>query len=69
MRPKKFKNKEKERTVVTTKHDLGCDSKVETNIIAMGLKGKEITSTISSNFLSDTQYKKINKIKNLAFPH
>ena len=39
MRPKKFKNKEKEKTVSTTQHDLGFDFEDETKITTMGLKG------------------------------
>ena len=42
MRPKKLKKKEKEKTTATITHDLGSDSREETNITAMGLKGKEI---------------------------
>lgn len=50
MRPKKNKNKGKQKTTATTQQDLGSDSSDETKIIAMGLKGKEsIASTGSSS--------------------
>ena len=53
MRPKMFKNKEMEKTVATTQHDLGYESEDETNITAMGLKGKDIASTSYSSCLND----------------
>lgn len=56
MRPKTFNNKEKERIVATTQQYLGSYSGYETKITAMGLKGKDIASTISSNCLNETQY-------------
>ena len=48
MRPKKLKNKEKEKIAATITHDLDSDSRDETKITAMGLKGKDISSTSSS---------------------
>ena len=48
MKPKKLKNKGKQRTTTTTQQDLGSDSGDETKITAMGMKRKEsiaITST------------------------
>lgn len=47
MRPNKLRNKE-EKTGAIIKHDLGSDSRDETKIKAMGLKGKNIASTSSS---------------------
>lgn len=58
MRPKKYKNKEKEKIVATAQHDLGSDSGDETNITTMGLKDKDIASTSSLNCLNETQYEK-----------
>ena len=55
MRPNKLKNKEKEKTTTTITHDLGYDSRDETNITIMDSKGKEIASTSSSSCLNSTQ--------------
>ena len=40
MRPKKFNNEGKQKTIATTQHDLGSNLGVETKITAMGMKGK-----------------------------
>ena len=59
MRPKKFKNKEKEKTIATTQHDLGSDFGDEIKITTMGFKGKDsIASTSSSSSLNETQHEK-----------
>jgi hypothetical protein len=60
MRPKKFNNKTKPKTVATTQHDLGSDSGDETKITTMGFQGKDsIASTISSSSsLNETQHEK-----------
>lgn len=58
MRPKMFKNKEKEKIVGTTEHDLGSDSEDETKITIIGLKGKDIEITSSLNCLNETQDEK-----------
>ena len=55
MRPNKLKNKEKEKTTATITQDLGFDFGDETKITTMGLKGKDIASTISSSCLYSTQ--------------
>ena len=55
MRPKKLKDKDKGKTTTTITHDLGSNSGDETKITAMGLKGKDISSTISSSCLNSTQ--------------
>ena len=56
MRPKKFNNKGKQKTAATTQHDLGYDSRDETKITTMGLKGKDsIASTSYSSNLNETQ--------------
>jgi hypothetical protein len=52
VRPKKFNNKTKPKTVATTQHDLGFDSGYETKIIAMGFQGKESISTTSFQVVS-----------------
>ena len=57
MRPKKFINKEKEKTTATIQHGLGLDSRDETKITMMGWKGMDIASTSSSSCLNDTQNK------------
>ena len=54
----KVKNKEKEKTVATTQQYLHSDSWDETKITTMGLKGKDIASTSSSNCLNETHYEK-----------
>jgi hypothetical protein len=60
IKPKKFNNKGKPKTVATTQHDLGSDSGDETKITAMGLQGKDsIASTSSSSSsLNETQHEK-----------
>jgi hypothetical protein len=60
MKPKKFNNKGKPKTVATTKHDLGSDSGDETKITAMCFQGKDsIASTsYSSSSLNETNIKK-----------
>ena len=50
LKPNKLKAKEKRKIVVIIEHDLGLDSRDETKIREMGLKGKNIESTISSSF-------------------
>jgi hypothetical protein len=54
LRPKKFKDKGKQKTVASTHHDLGSDSGDESKI--MGIGSKDI-STINSN--SSVQYSKM----------
>ena len=50
MKPKKFNNKGKQKTIVTTQWDLGSNLGDEAKITAMGMKGKEsIASTSTSN--------------------
>ena len=49
--PNKFKDKGKQKTVVTIQQDLGSDSGDETKIIAMGING---ISNASSSFLIQT---------------
>ena len=56
MRPKKLKNKEKEKTATTIQHDLGSNSRDETKITTMGCYGKDIVSNNSSSCLNSTQY-------------
>jgi hypothetical protein len=64
MRPKKFNNKTKPKTVATTQHDLGSDSGDETKITAMGFQGKDSISSTSSSSSSLIQgIKKCSKIK------
>lgn len=60
MRPKKFNSKGKQNIVSTTQHNLGSDSRDETNITTMGFKSKEsIASTSSSSSsLIETQHDK-----------
>ena len=58
MKPKKFNNKGKQKTTATTQHDLGSDSRDETKITAMGMKGKDISSTSSSSCRNDTKDEK-----------
>ena len=60
MKPKKFNNKGKQKTVATTQHDLGSNSRDETNITSIGFKGKDsISNTSSSNSnLNETQHEK-----------
>ena len=56
MKPKKLKAKEKGKIVAIVEHDLGSDSGDETKITTMGLKGKNIGSTRSSNCSNVTQF-------------
>ena len=59
MRPKKFDNKGEKNTAAATQYDLGSKSGDETNITAMGFKGKDsIASTSSSSSLNETQHEK-----------
>ena len=59
MTPKRNNNKGKQKTTATTQQDLGFDSRDETKITAMGLKGKEsITRTSSSNSQNETPNEK-----------
>ena len=58
MKPKKLNNKGKKKTVATTQRDLGSNTGDETKITAMGMKGKDIESTISSSCPNDTQDEK-----------
>ena len=55
MKPNKLKSKEKEKNVVIIEYVLGSDSRDETKIKAMGLKGKKIARTSSSNCSDVTQ--------------
>ena len=55
MRPNKLENNEKKKTNATITHDLGSDSRNETKITTMGLKGKDIASTSSSSCKNSTQ--------------
>ena len=48
MRPKKFKNKEKEKVAANIQYDLGSDSGDETKITTMRLKGMETITSKSS---------------------
>ena len=56
LKPNKLKAKEKEKIVAIIEYDLGSDSGDETNITTMGLKGKHIEITSSSNCSNVTQY-------------
>ena len=56
LKPNKLKAKEKEIFFYIVEHDLGSDSGDETNIIAMGYKGKHVESNSSSKFSNDTHY-------------
>ena len=59
MRQKQFNNKGKQKNVATTQQDLGSDSRDETKITAMGLKGKDsIVCTSSSSMPIETQNEK-----------
>jgi hypothetical protein len=60
MRPKKFNNKGKPKTIATTQHDLGTDSGDETKITTMGFQGKDSISSTSSSTgnLHETQHAK-----------
>ena len=58
MKPKKFNNKGKQKTIATIQHDLGSDLGDGTNITMMGMKGKEISSTNYSSHLNYTQDEK-----------
>lgn len=57
MRPKKFNNKRKQKTIATTQHDLGSDSRDEIKVTTMGFKGKDSSTSYSSN-LNETQHGK-----------
>ena len=60
MRPKNFNNKTKPKTIATTQHDLGYDSRDETQITAMGFQGKDsiANTSYSSSILNETQHEK-----------
>lgn len=49
-----MKAKEKGKVVAIAEHDLGSDSGGETKITAMGLKGKHVARTSTSNCSNDT---------------
>jgi hypothetical protein len=59
-RPKNFNNKEKQRTVATTQHDLGSDFGDESMITTMGFQCKDsiVSTTSSSSSLNETQHEK-----------
>ena len=51
MRPNKFNNKGKQKTITITQEDLGFESGDENKITFMGIKGKQdIASTNSQNY-------------------
>ena len=54
MKPNRLKSKEKGKPFSIAEHDLGSDLGDETKIKTMGLEGKHVASTSSSNFSNDT---------------
>jgi hypothetical protein len=60
MRPKNFNNNTKPKTIATTQHDLGYDSRDETQITAMVFQGKDsiANTSYSSSILNETQHEK-----------
>jgi hypothetical protein len=63
LKPTKFRNKGKPKTTATVQTDLGSDSRDETKITVMGIKGKIFEASTSSSIQSLKVDNEVDEIK------